>query len=494
MLTSRFARFGAFFIVLLTTALPSFALEPVDTNGLTAALDTLIENHPAYKRTTIYLKVVDLETGEVLYGRGGDKLLVPASNLKIYTASTAFDLLGADYQWSTSVSSTKPIKRGVCQGDLIIHGTGDPMLDTEQLASLADDLIKQNKLKRVQGNVYVAISPRWEHVPLKGTGWMWDDDPDYYNMSIRSVMLNYNTLEVVVKHGKDKPIVTLVPATDWPKIEIDEAAQDDPTKVRITRKPFDETIHISGNPPADAEPVQETITMHDPALWIAAVFKQMLIERGVKVNGDVVSTQSIPTDAVELVSHKGQTLTEAMRHFLRVSENAVGEMTLLKLAETQTEDDVSWPAGAKVITDWLVNTAGLEPDSFYIVDGSGLSRYNRISADSSVKLLTFMKKHKHFEPFFDGLNEYEVPFPEGEKWDGVPLAEFDNERVFAKSGGMRSVATLSGYVKTLDGRWLAFSFLTNGYYGSNKPVFDLRSKVWTELIRYRPAEVAAEMN
>ncbi len=475
-------------VFILTSALPAFALEPVDSDGLTNALDTLIENHPANKRTTIYLKVVDLETGEVLYDRGGDKLLVPASNLKIYTASTALDLLGPDYQWTTEIVSHRKPKRGVLQGNLYIRGTGDPMLDTDQLAQMADELVKKYKLKKVIGGVGVSGSPRWDNVPLKGPGWMWDDDPDYYNMSIRPVMLNFNTIKFTITPGDDGAVVTAEPPSDWPPLQIIRETPDGKPSVRFERDDFKEDIRITAVPAPDAKPESETITMHDPSLWIASVFKRMLEDRGVTFEGEWVMDGMAEQ---VLVSHQGKTLTEAMRHFLRVSENAVGEMTLLKLAETQTEEDVSWPAGAKVITDWLVNTVGLEPDSFYIVDGSGLSRYNRISADSSVKLLAFMKKHKHFEPFFDGLNEYEVPFPQGEKWEGVPLAEFDNERVFAKSGGMRSVATLSGYAQTLDGRWLAFSFLTNGYYGSNKPVFDLRSKVWTQLVRYRPAPVTA---
>jgi hypothetical protein len=103
-----------------------------------------------------------------------------------------------------------------------------------------------------------------------------------------------------------------------------------------------------------------------------------------------------------------------------------------------------------------------------------------------------MKTHEHFHPFFDGLPVYKVALPEGEKWGGVPVAEFEPERVFAKPGGMSGVSTISGYVKTLDGRWLAFSFLANGYIGSNKPVIELRNAVWSELVRYRAAGVEAE--
>ena len=496
-------------IVILGVCKNAFALEPLDRKELDKNLSKLIYNHPTMRRTTITLKVVDLETGEVLYDCAGDKLLTPASNLKIYTAAAALNMLGPDYTWSTEIIATEPVKRGVCNGELLIRGSGDPMLDTEQLVQLADKLVSAYKLKKVRCGIATAYIPRWAHVPIKGPGWMWDDEPDYYNMSIRPLMMNFNTIKFTVTPGEDGVTVTQEPASDFPPVMIvpEIPKQDEDAGVRFEREPFTGAITIIAAPEPDSKPVSDNITMHDPSPWIASVFKRMLEDRGVEVSDKHYVGKSAD---VTLVSQQGKTLAEAIKHFLKKSENAVGEMLLLKLAETQTEADVSWPVGAKVVTDWLVNTAGLEAGSFRIVDGSGLSRYNLISADSSVKLLVFMKRNEHFEPFFDGLPVYKVELPASggptsggpasggptsggdDKWDGVPLAEFDDERVFAKPGGMSGVSTISGYIKTLDGRWLAFSLLGNGYIGSSAPVRDLRGKVWAELVRYRPAEVPAQ--
>ena len=483
----------ALFLLTVLTNFPTQALaaEPLTAGQLADTLDTLLDNHPTAKRTTVTLKVVDLETGEVLYDRGGNKLLTPASNLKIYTASAALDLLGPDYRWPTEIIAGGAVSRGTCTGDLWIRGFGDPMLDSEQLESIADELVKTQRLKRVNGGVRVAINHRWGSVPLKGPGWMWDDDPDYYNMSIRPVMLNFNTLDVVASPGQKGVKVSLEPKTAWPSVVVKPSTDSNDKGVSFEREPFEETIYVTGTLEAGSDPVRETITMHDPSLWISAVFKQILIDRGVKFKESESRPSSsvvIGADANSLVTHESKTLAEALKHFLKVSENAVGEMVLLKLAETQTREAVSWPTGVKVISDWLINTAGLEAGSFRLVDGSGLSRYNLISADSSVKLLAFMKSHKHFEPFFDGLPIYKVTLPEAETWHGKPLKDYNPERVFAKPGGMSGVSTISGYIKTLDGQWLAFSLLGNGYIGSSKPVRDLRNEVWGELVRYKPAD------
>ena len=143
-----------------------------------------------------------------------------------------------------------------------------------------------------------------------------------------------------------------------------------------------------------------------------------------------------------------------------------------------------WPDGAKLVSEWLVDKAKLEPGSFRYVDGSGLSRYNLISADSSVRLLQYLQQSDDFEPFFQSLPTSDV------KLKGVETAGAKDTstepRVSAKGGSMSSVSTMSGYLRTLDGRLLAFSLLANGFIGKNEPVFDLRQQVWRELVRYQP--------
>ncbi len=505
-----------FCVMLLPTAGATHAIEPLDASSLTQTLDTLIDNHPTAERSTVTLKVIDLESGEVLYDRGGGKLLIPASNLKIYTAAAALDLLGPEYRWTHSGHVWGLNDEGVASGWVSLDFDWDPMLNTEDLKDHADNLIFLTGLKEVKSRVSVPMSSN----PLKGPGWMWDDDPDYYNMSVTKSMLNFNVLKVTVKPGKapgEELLISVTPPADYPKIRrigtitlsdsiIEQLMEEaDPfyfSELEVDREPFEDDIIVTGQLAVDAEPVEAKLTMHNPRAWIESVYTHMLRERGVTVADAPQELGDTMADALQVLEmwenfdfewESPHNLAEAIKHFLKVSENAVGEMLLLKLSAMYDVEGVAdWPNGAEVITDWLVNTAGLEEGSFRLVDGSGLSRYNLISADSSVRLLAYMKSHEHFQPFFDGLPVYKVALPEEEKWGGVPLAEYEPERVFAKPGGMSGVATISGYIKTLDGRWLAFSFLANGYIGSNKPVIELRNAVWSELVRYRPAGVVAE--
>ena len=508
--------------LLTAPALRTSALEPLDAPALHTTLRDLIDTHPTAKRTHVALKVTDLETGEVLFDQNSDKLFTPASNLKIYTSAAALALLGPEHRWTTRIVTSDTKDDGILKRIISIESDGDPMFDTAQLSQLADELLKHPDAKQIDASVSVATRDEWSDVPLKGPGWMWDDDPDYYNMSIQSVMLNFNVADFVAKSGSDGPVITNRPPTyllvdgtvhgrgpssgqEYRLNAWSDKSQSETEKFAIDRNPFDPQFFLRGKLPSDSGPVEFALTVHDPKHWIGHVFLQMLIDREANFGNKPLYSDplmSFPaygggyarsrSEERILVEQRGKTNAEAVKHFLKVSENAVGEMLLLTLSEKFGEgEQVSWPSGAKVISDWLVNTAGLEDGSFRLVDGSGLSRYNLISADSSIRLLAYMKNDsEHFEPFFDGLPIYKVTLPEGGQWGGVPVAEFDSERVFAKPGGMSGVSTISGYVQTLDGRWLAFSLLGNGYIGSSAPVRDLRNQVWAELVRYQPAAVA----
>jgi D-alanyl-D-alanine carboxypeptidase/D-alanyl-D-alanine-endopeptidase (penicillin-binding protein 4) len=437
----------------------------LDRAALGIALDAAINSHPTARRTTVTLKVLDLESGEVLYDRGGGRLLTPASNLKIYTAACALDLFGAEHRFTTTVRAGGEIRDGVLRGNLELVGGGDAMFTSKDLAALADRVVDEWGVKRIAGRVAVdnsRYSPR-----LKGPGWMWDDEPEYYNMSVTPMMVDFNVLTVRLTRRRDKLVAELAPPANYPRIRRMETKKGDST-ARVTRAPFTDDLQLFEG---DINEAEQRLTMHDPGPWVASLMTRMLKDRGVSFEERSSPAEGEPAgkDHREL-THRGKTLAETLKHFHEESENAVGELLLHEIAIAKGRTQPDWPAGAKAISDWLVEKAGLEAGSFRLVDGSGLSRYNLISAASAVRLLEFLHGSEHFDVFFASLPS--------EKVDG-------DVAVWAKGGSMTGVSTISGYLKTADGRLLAFSLLANGFVGENKPVFDLRQRVWGELVRYR---------
>lgn len=475
---------GLFALCLIVATVGNLYAEGLDAGALAKRLNEVLDKHPTAKRATVTLKVVDLESGETLFDRGGDRLLVPASNLKVYTSACALDTFGPGHRFKTVVRAAGPIEDGVLHGDLQLIGGGDSMLSSGDMQKLARRIVAELGVKTIQGEVVVDNS---RYAPrMLGPGWMWDDEAAYYNMSVTPLMVDFNVAAVkLTPDARGMATAALAPPSDQPPLVgvADTKTSGGPL---AWRRPFTVPIEYRSDRKLE-KPADVRLSVHDPTAWVAGMFTEMLREAGVNFSpaktdgaGATAKNQRVTKELV----HEGPTLAETLKHFNHVSENAVGEVLLHEIALARGVERPDWPDGAKIISDWLVERAKLEPGSFRYVDGSGLSRYNLISADSSVRLLQYLKQSDDFEPFFRSLPTSEVKLDEAQLEGASDQSAAP--RVSAKGGSMSSVSTMSGYVRTLDGRLLAFSLLANGFIGNNQPVFDLRQRVWRELVQYQP--------
>src|SRR5581483_6616429 len=173
------ARLAAF-VALLFLCVASFAASPVFSRHLDAVLD-----QQAFAHAQWGVKVVRLDTGEVLYARNPDKLLKPASNTKLYTAALALDKLGPDFHIKTSCyAAAAPDADGVIHGDLIVYGRGDPSFSarsydgdySKAMLPMLDQLARAG-VKRIEGNLVGDDS--YFSGPPYGASWTWDDLQDY---------------------------------------------------------------------------------------------------------------------------------------------------------------------------------------------------------------------------------------------------------------------------------------------------------------------------
>ncbi|MBI1290957.1 D-alanyl-D-alanine carboxypeptidase/D-alanyl-D-alanine-endopeptidase [bacterium] len=436
---------------------------------------------PPIVQTNVGISFVDLETGQSIFAYGGSKLMTPASTLKTHTSSCAFETWGPEHRFQTTLLSSVPPSNGVLTGDLILVGGGDPMLKSSDLAAMAKALREEKGITSITGNLVLDVS-RFD-IPLKGPGWMWDDDPDYYNMSVSPLMVDFNvaTLKTAESKSGGAPQAAFDPAADFPPIQL--KAVDDITTVTIRRRPFEEPFIVEYPSSGPYAAAKSSLTVLHSDQWVGSLFKGFLMQNGVELRGEVVLSHA-PLEGTTLLVREGSTLDETVRHFHKVSENAVGEMLLLNLAVEANGRAGTWNDGAEVITKWLTGTAGVPEGTFRLVDGSGLSRYNVISGDSSIALLTHMWKSPLRDAWVDTLTKYEV-----ELRPDAP-AGLSKYRVRAKSGGMGGVTTLIGYLETEKGRWVAFSWLANGYIGSNKPISDVRKKMLSVAVTWDPEHEA----
>jgi D-alanyl-D-alanine carboxypeptidase/D-alanyl-D-alanine-endopeptidase (penicillin-binding protein 4) len=430
--------------------------------------------------------VMSMRDGRVLASRNGDRLFTPASNMKIYTTAVALDLLGADYQWRTSVYADKqPDASGVVDGNLTLYGRGAPDLDSKKgLASLADQLY-QRGVRQVRGNVIGEDS--YFRGELYGLGWQWNDLQWYFGAEPSALTINENSVELTISPGKKSgasATLTLNRGANYLHLvnHTATADRDAITTIGINRGLSDKELVVWGDFPVSGRPYSAFLSVPKPALWAATLFKEALIARGIKVEGEarshdarvVESDKFDPQKAIEIGFENSASLTEIVRHTNKASDNLYAELILRTLGKergaTAPDPDARKnrargddEAGTALVRSWL-NHNGVSTDGLAIWDGSGLSRLDLVTPEATARLLIAIARTNAATAFHDSL-------PNAGR-DGTLSGRLSRltGRLFAKTGTLTYDHSLSGYAVTPSSEVLAFSIFCNDASGRANPV------------------------
>src|SRR5882672_11145966 len=195
-------------LVLVATAAcahPTPAAHPAAPTLAQLQLDIdSILNQPALAHGYWGVLVRSLKTNDTLYALNAQRLMMPASNMKIVTLAVAAEKLGWDYTYETRVAAGGPIVNGTLEGDLLVIGSGDPSLmdggdiGTSPFAAWIVPL-KQHGVERIAGRI-VGDDTAFPNQQL-GFGWSWDDLADDYAAPFGALQFNENAARVTVTPG-----------------------------------------------------------------------------------------------------------------------------------------------------------------------------------------------------------------------------------------------------------------------------------------------------
>ncbi|CAG1772320.1 partial serine-type D-Ala-D-Ala carboxypeptidase/endopeptidase (penicillin-binding protein 4), partial [uncultured bacterium] len=376
-------------------------------------------------------------------------------------SAAALTLLGTDATFPTMVTADTARKR------IIITGGGDPILSTADLDSIAKmcaAAIPPGSSWDVGVNVRLFDSLYW------GAGWTWDEEPSEYGMFLSPLMLNLNTVTVKVTPSPTPGTAPFVsvdpPSTYTPVVNTALTTADSITHpVRVTRNWMERsnTILVTGMVgPRDRTRV-DVLSVWKPEIYAGTVFSELLQRQGVTTTGRVVLDSSAAGAVPPLFTfeHRIDTVLTFMN---KVSDNLTAETMLKVLAARTVGVPGSAENGARVVNQFLA-TAGIDTNLIAIADGSGLSRYDLTTPAATITLLQKMYADTvHFPLFYRTLPIAGVDGTIGRRMRGTLAAG----NLHAKTGTLSGVTALSGYVKTLDGEWLAFSIMMQNYAGSSR--------------------------
>jgi D-alanyl-D-alanine carboxypeptidase/D-alanyl-D-alanine-endopeptidase (penicillin-binding protein 4) len=429
---------------------------------------------------------MSLKDGRVLYARNGDRQMAPASNMKVYTTAVALDILGADYRWRTSVyAEAEPDKTGTITGDLTLYGRGAPDFSSSaekdaaksSLEQLADKLYERGA-RRVRGDI-VGDESYFRGDPL-GDGWLWNDVQWYFGAEVSALTINDNAISVSVAPSNkagEAASVHLKPETSYIQIknETSTMGRGTPATIGITRGLSDNTVRVWGDFPTGGSSINARLSVHQPALWAALLFRDALKKRGITIEGKVRTVdardddkeaRTDPEHAIELASIQSKTLGQIARETNKESINLYAELILRTLGKergatapgkdpkrirTRGDDE----AGLAVVRQWL-EQHGIATGALALHDGSGLSRLDLVTPETTARLLAAAAQSRTAEVFRDSL-----PIAGRDGTLKGRLRFVSPGHLVAKTGTLTYINSLSGYVTTGDDELLAFSIICN---------------------------------
>ena len=417
---------------------------------------------------TMGISIVSLKTGKPIYELNSEKLLMPASNNKLFTCAAALDFLGKDFFFFTNVLAQNE--------NAILQGGGDPDLTVKDLDSLAYAVSK-----KVDSIDTLFLDDTFLDSVYFGNGWMWDEGPWWYAAPISALSVNDNCIDFYVQPGKEgqNAIINYFPNTNYISFQNQSLTVEKNTnlkKLKIDRDWSDKKNNFSVTGEIFYKKELDTLrrNIHDPTMFTGVLFKEMLEKHGLEIN--YVMKKKVSRNADTLATHKSLPLIKSASNLMNESDNLTAELFIKTIGRNNITQG-NWKSGLDSVKSLLASSALIDTSQMRIADGSGVSRYNLTSAKQLTTFLGWVYESQYKNDFISTL-------PGGGKHNGTLERRLKTEGnyVKAKTGGLSGVSNLSGYVFSPRYGPVAFSLLMSGYRGSSQPYRNLQDAIIKQLL------------
>lgn len=431
---------------------------------------------------------------ETLYAVNSEKLLLPASNMKVVTLAAAAERLGWDFSYETRLIAVGPIEAGRLDGDLVVVGTGDPSIDdwdgaATRLFQTWAEQVKASGIRSIAGRVVGDDNHFDDGMP--GSGWAWDDLDKSFATVVGALQFNENTARLVVTPGieGEAPSVEVIPEGSGLEIRnrLTTRAGDGSESITTRRRIGSRELELIGWVPPGAGSIARNASVFNPTLYFVTALRNALVANGIEVRGvaaDIDDLSDAPDSGKGLIvaSYRSPPLSALARTMMKNSQNLYAETLVHTLGA------VDHPVAGNTTEIGLTGVRSLMrrwdvPESAVIMaDGSGLSRYNLATPAALVAVLAHVfADERSRESFQAALPVAGRDGTLAQRLKGT--AAEGNAR--AKTGAFSNARALSGYVATADDEPLAFSIIANNYGTTSDLVERITDAIVARLAGFR---------
>ncbi len=406
----------------------------------------------------VAVMVQAIGAAEPLLSHNADAALNPASTMKLVTSFAALDLLGPTYAWTTTLWAAGPLADGVLDGDLVVEGHGDPTLTLERMW-LLQRALRAHGVRHIHGGLLLDTS--FFDVPPHDPA-AFDGEPFApYNAAPGALVANFNALALRVKPQDDA--ILIVPDVALPgvalvsRVTLADAAECNGRQGALAPAFPDagrRTLEITGRYPRDCGERVLTFNLFEPAATFDFIFRGLWDESGGTLSGP--TRGGTAPDAAPLLVFESEPLAQALVRLNKYSSNIMARNLFLTLGAETFGAPGTPDKGARAVRESLARH-GISTRKLVLENGAGLSRIERISAGTLIALLNAAQRAPWAAEFTASLPVAAQDGTLKQRFAGSAAAG----RAHLKTGTLRDVSALAGYVHTLRGNGVSVVMLVN---------------------------------
>lgn len=456
-----------FSLLFISTALSAQSL----TDRLQSATRQLLSD-PQMKYAQLGLLMIDADSGDTLVSFNPQVGLAPASCQKIITGSTAFELLGPAFRFQTTFIAKSQVKNGRLSGNLWVAGSGDPTLGSFRFVSTKPltqiPAWKQRLQEAGIQSIAGKILPLNEGWPIGATpgGYTWNDIGNYYGAGSDFINWRENQYDLILRSGASiGDPVTIVEAKPLPVgvqfISTATAAEKGTgDQANIYLAPLSQWALVQGTIPRGETNMAISGSLPNPPLQLVEE-----LTAGFRQGGLQIAAQSIADSGNSIFQpilyHYSPALDSLHYWFMKKSVNLYGE-ALVRAISRKISGKGSMEDGLQIIRQFW-KARGIEPGALRIIDGSGLSPQNRLTAGTLVKVLQYARNQWWYAQYLDAFPMY--------------------NQMTVKSGTIGGAKSFAGYYTSPGGKNVILAILINNYEGSANAIVGKMFTLLDELKR-----------